>query len=227
MNTQRQSYNHHPAQIENRRKKGIPLQSLELKITGEVQQVGYRRSVWRTANKIGVKGYVKNLPDGNVKIVAEGDAQTLQTFLKAIDIKEPPILVEKIKTREKKPTGRYRYFQIKTGPVTEELQEAIGTGEVQMNLFRNEFKDYRNEFRDYREEFRDYRKEFRRFAQRTDENFKLLEARYAEISEKLTEILQRLQKESVETRREMTRAVDNLTQLIQKIIQQQRVKQIV
>lgn len=196
------------------------MKALELKITGEVQQVGYRRNVWRTANKMGVKGYVKNLPDGNVKIIAEGDEHTLQTFLKAIDIKEPSILVEKIKTREKKPTGRYRYFQIKTGPVTEELQEAIGTGEVQMNLFRNEFKDYRNEFRDYR-------KEFRRFAQRTDENFKLLEARYAEISEKLTEILQRLQKESVETRREMTRAVDNLTQLIQKIIQQQRVKQIV
>ncbi len=190
------------------------MKSLELKITGEVQQVGYRRSVWKTANKIGVKGYVKNLPDGNVKIVAEGDEQTLQTFLKAIDIKEPPILVEKIKTREKKPTGRYRYFQIKTGPVTEELQEAIGTGEVQMNLFRNEFKDYRNEFKDYREEFKD-------FAGRTDGNFNTLATKYGEISEKLTEILQKLQKESMETRRDLTRAVDNLTQLIQKFVQQQ------
>lgn len=197
------------------------MKALELKITGEVQQVGYRRRIWRTANKIGVKGYIKNLPDGSIKIIAEGDEKILQNLLKTIDIKEPPILVEEIEAKERKPTGRYQHFQIKTGSIAEELQEGLGAGEAQLNLFRREFTDYRGEFRDYREEFRDYRGEFRDFTVRTDNNFKSLEAKYGEISDKLTKILQTLQKESMETRRELTRAIDTLTQLIQKFIQQQ------
>lgn len=41
------------------------------------------------------------------------------------------------------------------------------------------------------------------------------------ISEKLTQVLETLQKESAETRRELTRAVDALTELVKRFIGQQ------
>lgn len=84
--------------------------------------------------------------------------------------------------------------------------------------FVGEFRDYRNEFRDFVGEFRDYRNEFRDFAKRTDENFKLPMDKYGEISEKLTQILETLQRESLETRRELTRAIDTLSELVGKLV---------
>lgn len=65
---------------------------------------------------------------------------------------------------------------------------------------QTEFQDYRQEFRDYRQEFRDCKGEFPDFAKRTDENFQHLEAKYGEISEKLTNIMNALAEESKKTR---------------------------
>jgi acylphosphatase len=41
-------------------------------IEGIVQGVGYRERVRRAARQIGVSGHVQNLPDGTVRVVAEG-----------------------------------------------------------------------------------------------------------------------------------------------------------
>jgi len=42
-------------------------------VRGRVQGVGYRYFVWRQARDIGLGGYCRNLPDGTVEVVAEGD----------------------------------------------------------------------------------------------------------------------------------------------------------
>jgi acylphosphatase len=42
-----------------------------------VQGVGYRYFVLRAADRLGVSGYARNLPDGRVEVVAEGDEQAL------------------------------------------------------------------------------------------------------------------------------------------------------
>jgi len=52
---------------------------------GKVQGVNYRSFVRQQALLLGVKGYVKNLPDGSVEIVAEVEsAEAMQKFKSAI-----------------------------------------------------------------------------------------------------------------------------------------------
>lgn len=57
------------------------MESKEIIISGHVQGVGYRFSCKRMAQVFGVKGYVKNLPDGNVYILAKGNTTQLNLFI--------------------------------------------------------------------------------------------------------------------------------------------------
>jgi acylphosphatase len=49
-------------------------------VEGEVQGVGYRYFAVGRARRIGVCGWVRNLPDGRVEAVAEGTAAALADF---------------------------------------------------------------------------------------------------------------------------------------------------
>lgn len=53
----------------------------DITIKGRVQGVGYRYFALRTAQSLGLKGYVKNNPDGSVFIEAEGDENILKKFV--------------------------------------------------------------------------------------------------------------------------------------------------
>ena len=52
---------------------------------GRVQGVGFRYSVCRLSGRFEVKGFVRNLADGRVQVVAEGQADELDRFLGAIE----------------------------------------------------------------------------------------------------------------------------------------------
>jgi acylphosphatase len=52
--------------------------------TGRVQGVGFRYTVRTTAMGFDVTGTVKNLPDGRVELLAEGEKAELEAFLQAI-----------------------------------------------------------------------------------------------------------------------------------------------
>jgi acylphosphatase len=49
-----------------------------------VQGVGYRYFVMREADRLGLHGYARNLPDGRVEVVAEGDAAALGALESAL-----------------------------------------------------------------------------------------------------------------------------------------------
>ena len=51
------------------------------RVTGHVQGVGYRYYAERQANRLGLTGYVRNMPDGSVDVVAEGDEHVLRGFI--------------------------------------------------------------------------------------------------------------------------------------------------
>lgn len=57
---------------------------LKVLFTGMVQGVGFRFSTERIARQHEVTGYVRNLPNGKVEVVAEGDEDSLEEFLKAV-----------------------------------------------------------------------------------------------------------------------------------------------
>ncbi|WP_299602807.1 acylphosphatase [uncultured Aquimarina sp.] len=73
-------------------------------VTGKVQGVWYRKSTLEKAQELGIKGIVKNLPNGDVYIEAEGDEDQLSQllawcadgpqFAKVINVdkKEAPVL---------------------------------------------------------------------------------------------------------------------------------------
>ena len=53
----------------------------KITISGRVQGVGFRWSAAREADTLGICGFVKNLPDGNVYIEAEGTGEQLERFV--------------------------------------------------------------------------------------------------------------------------------------------------
>ena len=54
-------------------------------VRGRVQGVGYRYFARAAAERLGVKGFVRNLYDGDVEIHAEADAPTLQLFRQELE----------------------------------------------------------------------------------------------------------------------------------------------
>lgn len=54
---------------------------VHLLISGEVQGVFFRANTRRAANELDVKGWVRNLPDGNVEVVAEGRKPLLDKLI--------------------------------------------------------------------------------------------------------------------------------------------------
>ena len=58
---------------------------IEATFYGRVQGVGFRFTAIRFAEAFSLKGYVKNLPDGSVEVVAEGKEDDLKGFLEKIN----------------------------------------------------------------------------------------------------------------------------------------------
>lgn len=54
---------------------------MSCQIFGKVQGVAYRTYVQESATELGLVGYVKNLPDGSVEVVAQGLPDTLKAFV--------------------------------------------------------------------------------------------------------------------------------------------------
>lgn len=53
-------------------------------VSGMVQGVGFRWSTYQLAKKLGLTGFVKNLPDGQVYIEVQGKSRVMHQFLTAI-----------------------------------------------------------------------------------------------------------------------------------------------
>jgi len=57
---------------------------LEVAVSGRVQGVGFRWFVQREGCFLGLGGWVKNLPNGDVAVVAEGPRHKLEKFLRSV-----------------------------------------------------------------------------------------------------------------------------------------------
>lgn len=53
-----------------------------IQIFGRVQGVGFRYSARLAARSYGIKGYIRNMPDGSVYLEAEGPENNIMEFVK-------------------------------------------------------------------------------------------------------------------------------------------------
>ena len=82
-------------------------------ISGVVQGVGFRHFTRQNAMRLGVRGYAKNLPNGKVEVVAEGDKATLDEFVKILWKGPPASRVEDVKVEARPHSGEYTSFGVK------------------------------------------------------------------------------------------------------------------
>jgi acylphosphatase len=193
----------------------------EIIAKGTVQKVGYRDHVQETARKLNIKGYVENLKDGTVKIICETDKENLQNFIKLINIKKDLINVENIEIVKTQPaTGEYKYFEIKYGPLEEEMGERMVAAFKIASATRQDIKNMHTDLKDSIVSMHSDLKEsivsmhtdlkdgIQSMHQDMNQNFKEMAIRYDAISAEL-----------LRTREELKRAVDNLVRVIEKFLE--------
>ncbi len=81
-------------------------------IRGEVQGVAYRFFAQRAAARHQVQGYVRNLRDGRVEALAEGDAASVEAFKHDLATGPLHAAVENIEEINLDPSGLYSAFRI-------------------------------------------------------------------------------------------------------------------
>jgi len=59
---------------------------LHVRISGHVQGVGFRWFVREEARRLGLSGWVTNLPDGEVEVKAGGEGSSLQRLRRALEV---------------------------------------------------------------------------------------------------------------------------------------------
>lgn len=81
-------------------------------VHGAVQGVGFRYYARSAAQRLGVYGYVQNLPDGTVKVVCEGSAKAVDAMERWVKKGPPSARVIRVDLQPCGPTGRHPAFTV-------------------------------------------------------------------------------------------------------------------
>jgi len=125
-------------------------------IHGKIQGVGYRSRVVTIAKAFGLKGCIQNLPDGSVKVIAEGDRSDLERFLNAINVRNALIKVEKVDHGFSQPCGDFSDFYklVGEGETDERLDKAAEYLKELIVVTRNGFGEMKRGFDEVKAELR-------------------------------------------------------------------------
>lgn len=88
-------------------------QRLHAYIHGRVQGVGFRHFTMRTAGELGVTGWVRNLFDGRVEVVAEGKRSRLEELLGALRRGPTSASVVEVEEEWRQATGEFSGFNVR------------------------------------------------------------------------------------------------------------------
>jgi acylphosphatase len=85
----------------------------EAYVSGRVQGVFFRQFTKDAAIKIGLTGYTQNLPDGRVRVVAEGDRRSVEMLLEKLRTGPRFSNIENLDVTWQEPTGEFVDFHIR------------------------------------------------------------------------------------------------------------------
>jgi acylphosphatase len=86
--------------------------SLKAIVTGRVQGVNFRDFTRQKARALGLAGYVRNLPGGDVEVLAEGERPALETLLEYLKQGPPRANVYHVASSWEEPSGGRDEFKI-------------------------------------------------------------------------------------------------------------------
>lgn len=86
---------------------------VSIRVTGRVQGVGYRQFTHTNAQSFAVCGWVKNLPDGDVAAVIEGEEDAVRGLISCCHQGPTHALVEKVSIAFDDHTGEFDRFSIR------------------------------------------------------------------------------------------------------------------
>lgn len=81
-------------------------------IRGHVQGVFYRASLRRTAAALGVGGWVRNLSDGSVEVLLEGESDAVASAVVWARRGPPFASVSEVEERDEPYSGEFRDFEV-------------------------------------------------------------------------------------------------------------------
>jgi acylphosphatase len=81
-------------------------------ISGRVQGVFFRANTWKQARSLEVSGWVRNLPDGRVETVFEGEDRVAEAMLTWCREGTPPARVSHVEIVDETATGEFTGFEI-------------------------------------------------------------------------------------------------------------------
>ena len=88
--------------------------SVRVVVYGYVQGVFFRAFASRQATKLGLNGYVRNLPAGGaVEVQAEGERKQLEKLIGSLEVGSPTARVGKVVANWSKYTGSYSGFSVR------------------------------------------------------------------------------------------------------------------
>ena len=92
----------------------VPVKTAAIRfhVYGRVQGVGFRYSAVSRARNLGLCGVIRNLQDGTVEGIAEGNPEGLKLFVVWLEKGPPMATVERLETEACTPRGLYRDFSI-------------------------------------------------------------------------------------------------------------------
>jgi len=90
----------------------LPMTEMSCIVIGKVQGVAYRAYVQDAATELGVTGFVKNLQDGTVRVVAQGLPDQLRSFVEYLHEGSLLAQVEGVTVDWQAPRTTYMEFSV-------------------------------------------------------------------------------------------------------------------
>lgn len=89
------------------------MKRISVHVVGDVQGVGFRHFTLTQARRLGVEGWVRNEPDGSVRLQAEGEEDALEELIDAVKKGPCTARVESVNVNWETATDEFSAFRVR------------------------------------------------------------------------------------------------------------------